>query len=507
MIAQQVRQSGRTLPAPWRPALLTIVVSAAAGLGALAAHQPTLALAAVVAALLALAILARPDAATLVVLGILYSNAAVVAVRFHGVPTFVGAAVPGLLTLPLASHLLFNRRRIVVTPALPLVFVLLAVEVIGMVFSRDRGVALSSLLTFLVEGIGLYFLITNLVRTPTMLRHATWVLILTGALVGALSIYQDFTHTYGNNYGGFAQMSDALFDTGVETIQGAVQQPRLAGPLGDTNRYAQIMVMLIPLALFQFLDRSLGLARVLAAAAAGFIAFGVALTFSRGAAVGFGLVILIMAAMRYIKPWQLALVAIALLLLFQVVPEYRTRLTTLEDTQGLVSGNAGQADGAVQSRLTENLSALNVFLDHPLIGVGPGLFPAYYREYADNVGLRVLNADRQAHNLYLGLAAEAGILGLGCFFGILFVTFRRLARERQRLLERRPDLANLLTGYLLAIVSYLTTGIFLHFSYIRYFWMMLALANAAGAIAAAAGDERPAAAGDERPRPAATPWR
>jgi uncharacterized membrane protein len=37
-------------------------------------------------------------------------------------------------------------------------------------------------------------------------------------------------------------------------------------------------------------------------------------------------------------------------------------------------------------------------------------------------------------------------------------------------------MANLCTGFFLAIISYMTTGIFLHMSYIRYLWLMLALA-------------------------------
>jgi hypothetical protein len=33
-------------------------------------------------------------------------------------------------------------------------------------------------------------------------------------------------------------------------------------------------------------------------------------------------------------------------------------------------------------------------------------------------------------------------------------------------------------AYLLSIVTYLTTGLFLHFAFIRYFWLIIALAGA-----------------------------
>ena len=64
----------------------------------------------------------------------------------------------------------------------------------------------------------------------------------------------------------------------------------------------------------------------------------------------------------------------------------------------MVSGDSSGAspDGAVLSRATEGIAALLVFADHPLIGVGPGRFPSYYRLYADDIGIRALNADRQS---------------------------------------------------------------------------------------------------------------
>ena len=146
----------------------------------------------------------------------------------------------------------------------------------------------------MVEGIGLYFLLTNVVRTPEMLRRVIWVLLAAGAFLGFLSVDQDTAQTYSNNYWGFAQMSNAAFGTGSEDIYGKVLQRRLAGPLGDQNCYAQNMPMLVPLGFFRFWGERSRLLRILAAVATGFCAMGVALTFSRGAAVAFVLVLVIM---------------------------------------------------------------------------------------------------------------------------------------------------------------------------------------------------------------------
>jgi hypothetical protein len=58
------------------------------------------------------------------------------------------------------------------------------------------------------------------------------------------------------------------------------------------------------------------------------------------------------------------------------------------------------------------------------------------------------------------------------------MTLRYLARVRKRWIAEEPDLANMATAYMLSIVTYLTTGIFLHFAFIRYFWLIMALAAA-----------------------------
>jgi O-antigen ligase len=283
-------------------------------------------------------------------------------------------------------------------------------------------------------------------------------------------------------------MSNAAFRTGGQSLYGEETQRRLAGPLGEQNRYAQAMLMLVPLGFFRFLGERSRWMRLLAAVATAFCALGVALTFSRGAAVSFAMVLIIMTFMRFIKPWQLGLIVLALALLFTAVPEYRARLNTISGLTSIISTNGteageAEADGSMLSRATEGLAALLVFIDHPVVGVGPGMFRYYYQEYAAYVGLRVLATDRQAHNLFLGLLAETGALGMICFILILYVTLRNLNQVRKQFLTSNPEYSNVATAFMLAIMTYLANGLFLHFAFIRYFWLMMALAGAASHIA------------------------
>ena len=177
---------------------------------------------------------------------------------------------------------------------------------------------------------------------------------------------------------------------------------------------------------------------------------------------------------------------VGILLLMAALPAYSTRLLSLRRLGGVaddgISGLAA-ADTAVRSRTTEVLSAALMCGDHPLLGVGPGMYPLYYHRYAEQVGLLTRASNRQPHTLYLGIAAELGLPGLAVFLAILFTALRSLGQARRRCAERRPDLANIATAFFAVIVIYMTSGLFLHFAFIRYFWVMMALAGATSSIA------------------------
>jgi O-antigen ligase len=123
-----------------------------------------------------------------------------------------------------------------------------------------------------------------------------------------------------------------------------------------------------------------------------------------------------------------------------------------------------------------------IFADHPLIGVGPEMYRRHYPEYARVAGGRVRANTREAHSLPIHIGAEHGALGLGLFAAIFLVTFRDLWRARARSAGLRPDHALLVSGVMLALVTFVTTSVFLHASFIRYQWFLLALAAATARI-------------------------
>ena len=105
---------------------------------------------------------------------------------------------------------------------------------------------------FLSEGLLLYFLVVNVIRSPDMIRQVIWALLIAGAVMGAISIWQESTGPTATSWAALPRSTRSGFNVG-EDIGGKVIRPRLAGPIGEQNRYAQVLVVLVPLALFRIL--------------------------------------------------------------------------------------------------------------------------------------------------------------------------------------------------------------------------------------------------------------
>lgn len=439
----------------------------------------------------AAATLMAPELVALLGLAVLYLNLPGIAVSLHGVPALAAGASILLLVGPLLVRLLRGEAVIVDRPFLLLLGFLAAVLASTFVV-QDLEEANRWLLTFLTEGLLLYFAAANLFRTPERLRRALLVVVACGALVGALTVYQEATHRYEQQFAGLAQRNLEFFE---EHEANAARDPfrpaekifvsnRAGGPIGEPNRYAQILLVLLPIAFFATRNAESRRARVLLAAGGALILGAVLLTYSRGAFVALVLVTALLLATRSVRIRTVALTGAALVLVLAVAaPGYLLRIATLQETSGLLEGARGSgSEDVMRSRVTEMLAAWTVFVDHPILGVGPGQYaPVYSEDYMNNpdIAFKTIDRPRRAHNLYFELAAETGVFGIAFFLGLVGLIQVRLWRAWRRWKGKREDLANLAMGFFLAITGYLVSAVFLHLSYQRYYWLLLGLAAAA----------------------------
>ncbi len=463
-------------------------VLATASVAAFVFVGPVLTLAMLAVVGVAFVTIVRPTSAVLAVAAIVYSNTAALAVTFYGAPSIVAAAVPVLLVAPGLYYLGFQYRPLIIPPAAPWLLALLAIQLVSGLLARDPSDATSYIFTFVLEGLVVFFLVVNAIRERRMLYLTLWVLLLTGAGLGLVSGLQQVTQTYYTAYLGFGQIGDGVVP--LSATLGAELRPRLAGPIGESNYYAQYLLMLVPIGIVLAGIERDRVRKLAALGATGLVIIGMATAASRGAALGLAFVLLVLMLLRYIRPTQLiAGGLVAFVALSAVSPGYINRLVRLE---GVASGE-DDADAAVLGRIGENTAALLAFSDHPVVGVGPGQFRHVYQDYARTLGADIHEGARVAHSLYLSTLAEVGILGAMAFFGAIGTTMWGLIRWRKRLRAREPELVDMATGMFVSLIGFLATGVFLDLAYARYFWFMLAVAAAAGHLVTRAvrgeGDE------------------
>lgn len=446
------------------------------------------------------ALLLWPQLATLLMAFLLYTNIPAVAYKYHGVPKLLAGGFMLLLLIPLGSHLVVHRERVRIDRTFGLMLLFLAVLLIASLRAMDMGIAMERALTFAFEGLLLYVLVTNVVRTLPALRRVVWTLLAAGSLLGAMSLYQEVTGDFARQFGGLAHrnydfmvLEARLAETPDDPVlleQKARMRDnrsrRAEGPMDEPNGYAQIMIVLLPLALFTYRTAASRRAQLSAALAGALILGGMITSMSRGAMLAFGLLLIAAAAVRWIRPSRLLIVVLLIAAAAPFVASDRLvqRLSSIGSAVSLLRGDGAQvADHAIRGRATEMIAAFRVFTDYPLLGVGPGQYaPFYSAEYHQNdprFQFRELNVARRAHSLYLEIGAELGIAGLAVFLAIVAALMRDLRAARHRWSRTRPDLAHLATALWLSILGYLMTGVFLHLMYERYYWMLLAIAGSA----------------------------
>jgi O-antigen ligase len=452
----------------------TMALAALVG-AAVASRSPALMAAAVVPFVVAL--LVKPDNATLLFVVCFYMNLPVIAAH-SGAGSVLGSAFVLLLFAPLVAHVVIGRRAVVLTgPMALMVAYLVAMVMSAAIAGHAAPGTITEISTFLMEGMVLVVLLVNVVRTPEMLRSVVWMVLMAGAAMGSISLWQELTHSYGNTLHGLAQVESLSYHVGGSDAI----RPRLAGPIGEKNRYAQIMLVLLPLAIWLVRTEKRRFLRLAGTGMGCLTLAGALLTFSRGAFVALVITVIVAVAMRFLRARHVVPMAVVLVALtFAIAPDYITRVQSLSTVDAATSTDNGAADAALVGRATENLAAFNTFKGHPVIGVGPGeFFEKYSQSEGNALDLRFLQTRRHAHSLYLEMGADVGLIGLALWLSVVVLTLAQLRRLRHALAWRRPDLSQLASALMLTLVAYLSSAIFLQLSFQRYFWFLIALANAA----------------------------
>lgn len=260
----------------------------------------------------------------------------------------------------------------------------------------------------------------------------------------------------------------------------------VGGYFGDENDLALALNMIMPFSFFLALEAKTQSKRVLFLISTAIFLVAIAATSSRGGFLG---LVAVGLYCWFRSPRKLMSAMAVLLLIFtilQFAPEgYWDRMNT-------ITTDTDDPYGTGQERIYSWKAGWKMFLDYPILGVGPGNFPWNFESYEPPEGFGAtaidtgrFNGGRAAHSLYFTLIPELGIVGTILFAWMVLSSLRDLRFIRKRIRENPQQLEE--DKYFRERVRYLTlalggslpgflvSGAFLSVLYYPNFWIWMAL--------------------------------
>jgi O-antigen ligase len=251
--------------------------------------------------------------------------------------------------------------------------------------------------------VAIFILMINLIDTRERLQKMMKLVVIAGSVLAIFAI--------GNYLAGKFVVTDKQVGIRIAGVVGGI--------FGNPNDLAISLALLVPLALGLAL-MSRGTSRLFYLICSGLLSLGVILTFSRGGFLGLaamGLVLLKRFGRQHRAATALAVVFVVLFFTVAMPVGYSERISSIFE-----GGN--DPTGSIRARRELLQRATYLAVSHPVIGLGIGNFHIY--------SIR----EQRAHNSYLEISAELGVLGLIAYLIMLFSPLRRL-RAIQR--EYQPD--------------------------------------------------------------------
>jgi O-antigen ligase len=271
-----------------------------------------------------------------------------------------------------------------------------------------RHVTYSHLLLYAAYGM-LVFVVTQTLRRSSQFELMAQLFTAYGAVVAAFAVLQGLSPN-GKLYWIFALQQGGF----------------IYGPYVNHNHYAGLMEMLTPFPLVLAVTHfTSGNRKIAVAGIAALMAGTIFLSGSRGGMVAFAVQIIVLGVLmvrRRDGSWKQPLmlgvfVAVVIIFLVWIGGNELTRRLMSIHTEAREEIGGG-------TRLTIDRDCLRMALKRPFMGWGLGAFPIVYPEFRSFYTTFFVN---QAHNDYLQLLVETGLVGFSIAIWFLITVFRRAA--------------------------------------------------------------------------------
>ncbi len=308
----------------------------------------------------------------------------------------------------------------------------------------------------------LYFVIINTVRTKKQLFNILTVFVLSGFVVCLYGILQ---YIFGWNVSQ-AWIDEEMFEDIKMRIYSTLENPNVLG---------EFILLTLPISISLMWTRKQWLSKIFYAFTSATMAVALVLTFSRGCWIGIMFSAAIFITFVAGKFWGLALAALPFIPI--VLPEsIINRFMSIGDMK----------DSSTSYRVYIWMGTLLMLKDFWLTGIGPGseaftqVYPFY--SYSSIVA-------PHAHNLFLQIMVESGIVGILLFLLLIFIFIKKLICGYQYG-GKGKSTSVIIVGIASAVLGFLVQGMFdncfYNYRVFMIFWAVIALGIAAFNVA---GDE------------------
>ncbi|MDP8229686.1 MAG: O-antigen ligase family protein [Candidatus Gorgyraea atricola] len=138
-----------------------------------------------------------------------------------------------------------------------------------------------------------------------------------------------------------------------------------------------------------------------------------------------------------------------------------------DDTMHVAARRAGN-ENPVYDRLNLYIASMNMFMDHPVLGVGFGRFSKHVMRYYENIeGIPFRAAELVQHDTFIGILAEMGIAGFALILSIYFLILSKSIRLYKSL-ARKPGEKAMVAVFWAIMAVFVVNSLFIEMKYFEF---------------------------------------
>jgi O-antigen ligase len=286
----------------------------------------------------------------------------------------------------------------------------------------------------------IFFLSLNVINDDKARERLLLVLLFSTFLVSAYAVYQYFwgleeTRAYVQMY----KNEIPLYSPG--NFMSRLNTDRAFSTFLYPNALASFLMMIFPFSVFcaVFCKKK----RIIAGIISLLILFAFILTFSKGGAIALILSWVLFGVVRMRKKYKIVTILVTLLLIALAI--------FFAYNNNYVAGRVKPFKDSLRVRLEYGQAGLEMIKEKPLHGFGLGCFGRMYAKYK----LPKAEETQMAHNNFLQIWTELGIIGFLIFLSIFVFYFREMNRKLKNLNSFSPIQKVFILGGYVSVLAFI----------------------------------------------------